>query len=119
MYKQPNLGGTPTAAGIANYTAGVMTGANPGLVGTSLVDDHPVNFTYNAALATADGALTSPTSASCVTAGAPCNTPLFSGGATGSAVQCATCHDPHNPQNQPFLRVDNTGSALCLTCHIK
>jgi predicted CXXCH cytochrome family protein len=119
MYKQPNLGGTPTPAAIAGYTAGVMTNTNPGYVGTSLVDDHPVNFTYNAALATADGALTSPFSAACVTNSAPCNTPLFTGGLSGSAVQCASCHTPHDPTNLPFLRVDNTASALCLTCHIK
>lgn len=35
-------------------------------------------------------------------------------------VSCNTCHNPHNSRNQPFmLRMDNTGSALCLNCHIK
>ncbi len=42
-------------------------------------------------------------------------------------VECASCHDPHGvPSAGPgttfkptFLRVTNTGSALCLTCHIK
>lgn len=40
-------------------------------------------------------------------------------------VQCASCHDPHNPDEQnlegrdPFLRTSNRGSALCLTCHAK
>lgn len=119
MYKQPNLGGTPTPAALAGYTAGVMNNTNPGYIGTSLTDDHPVNFTYNAALATADGAIVTPNSATCVTAGAPCTTPLFTGGATGSAVQCATCHNPHDPTNAPFLRVSNNASALCITCHIK
>jgi predicted CXXCH cytochrome family protein len=35
------------------------------------------------------------------------------------SVECASCHDPHNPTNGTFLRVANTGSAVCLACHIK
>lgn len=119
MYKQPNLGGTPTAAALAGFTAGAMSNTNMSYVGTSLTDDHPVNFTYNAALATSDGGLTSPSSATCVTAGPSCQVPLFPSGALTATVQCASCHDPHNPTNQPFLRVSNAASALCLTCHIK
>jgi predicted CXXCH cytochrome family protein len=34
-------------------------------------------------------------------------------------VGCGTCHNPHNDSNGSFLRVNNAGSALCLTCHIK
>ncbi len=44
--------------------------------------------------------------------------PLFTGNGYGAtpAVECATCHDPH--LNKPLLlRVDNTGSRLCLSCH--
>ena len=43
----------------------------------------------------------------------------------GDKIQCATCHDIHNPDEDnsegrdPFLRVSNQGSALCLTCHEK
>jgi len=33
-------------------------------------------------------------------------------------VECASCHDPHS-SNPTFLRVQNTGSAVCLTCHNK
>jgi predicted CXXCH cytochrome family protein len=33
-------------------------------------------------------------------------------------VECASCHDPHSA-NQTFLRVANTGSAVCLACHVK
>ena len=33
-------------------------------------------------------------------------------------VECATCHDPHNGQNNDFLlRKSNAGSGLCLHCH--
>ncbi|MES1981640.1 MAG: cytochrome c3 family protein [Pseudomonadota bacterium] len=45
---------------------------------------------------------------------------LFSNpGVTGPSVECATCHDPHTPNNGTFLRVSNNGSGLCLSCHVK
>jgi predicted CXXCH cytochrome family protein len=37
----------------------------------------------------------------------------------GGKVECVSCHDPHDPGVRPFLRKSNSGSALCLTCHIK
>jgi predicted CXXCH cytochrome family protein len=85
-----------------------MTGGH--VVGTALSDDHPVSFTYDAALATSDGGLVSPSSASLVVTGIP----LF-----GSKLECASCHNAHNNANGDFLRVANTGSALCLKCHSK
>lgn len=39
---------------------------------------------------------------------------LFSG-----RVECASCHNVHNPDRTPFLRAGVEGSALCLTCHAK
>lgn len=33
-------------------------------------------------------------------------------------VECASCHDPHS-ENPTFLRIANTGSAVCLACHTK
>ena len=33
-------------------------------------------------------------------------------------VECASCHDPHST-NTTFLRVQNTGSQVCLACHNK
>jgi predicted CXXCH cytochrome family protein len=33
-------------------------------------------------------------------------------------VECSSCHDPH-VSNKLFLRVNNEGSRLCLTCHDK
>ncbi len=81
-----------------------------GTAGTDLSNDHPIGFTYNAALATADGGLVSPPSTTQVVAGIP----LFSG-----TLECASCHSVHDSTNTPFLRVANTGSALCLKCHTK
>ena len=37
----------------------------------------------------------------------------------GGLVECASCHDPHDNSNAPFLVMANTASALCLTCHDK
>ena len=35
-------------------------------------------------------------------------------------VGCTTCHEPHNREsNEHMLWVTNSGSALCLTCHLK
>jgi predicted CXXCH cytochrome family protein len=40
-------------------------------------------------------------------------------------VECGSCHDPHNAESDQvagqvqFLRIDNTGSAICLACHNK
>ena len=36
-----------------------------------------------------------------------------------NTLQCATCHDPHNQTNAPYLRIDNSArSALCMVCHL-
>jgi predicted CXXCH cytochrome family protein len=31
-------------------------------------------------------------------------------------IECASCHDPHT-ETSTFLRVENQGSSLCLSCH--
>lgn len=33
-------------------------------------------------------------------------------------IECSSCHDPHSA-NTTFLRVENSASRLCLTCHDK
>ncbi|RJQ56816.1 MAG: hypothetical protein C4526_00910 [Nitrospiraceae bacterium] len=82
-------------------------------LGGSLSDDHPINFTYDTDLATQDGGLKAPFSSSKVDNVAP-YLPLFDG-----SMQCATCHNVHNPEYQPFLRSTVNGSQLCLRCHVK
>ncbi|MCP4900628.1 MAG: cytochrome c3 family protein [bacterium] len=94
-----------------NVNAGGFITGNPN-VGDDLTNDHPVNFTYDAALAGSDGGLVTPDSANSVDAAGL--VPLFAG-----TVQCASCHDPHDDTNAPFLVVSNSGSALCTTCHNK
>lgn len=99
--------------GSAGNAANKMTGgAN---FGTDLSNDHPIGFLYNSTLVTADangGAnqLVVPASPSSVVAGIP----LFA-----QSLECASCHNAHDNANQKFLRFSNTGSALCLKCHVK
>lgn len=82
-------------------------------LGTDLGDDHPVSIPYPTQamdpdfavppnlqrgwwLPTADGVR------------------LFEG-----KIECPTCHNPHSETYKPFLRVPNSGSSMCLTCHTK
>ncbi len=87
-----------------------------GLIGTDISDDHPVG----------------------VTAVYP-DVPWFSDpanwedqpfgfhlqdmdvdGSIERVVGCTTCHEPHNRENHEYmLWVSNSGSTLCLTCHLK
>ena len=81
-------------------------GAVDANLGTDLTNDHPVNFTFGAALLGADLELQAPSTA-----------PLFGAGA--DQLECASCHDVHDNTNTPFLVLSNAGSALCLDCHVK
>lgn len=104
----PPPGAAVTAAAVAgriDATGKIISSAN---VGTDLSNDHPVNFTYDTALATADGGLKDPATNPSVAA-------LLRGG----TVQCTSCHEVHDPTNTPFLQMSNTASALCTTCHNK
>jgi predicted CXXCH cytochrome family protein len=87
---------------------GGVTTMPPGAanLGTDLSDDHPVSFTYNNALASANGQLRDP------------------GTLTDKVrldkeqqMQCTSCHDPHDNRFGKFLVKDNAASALCVTCH--
>lgn len=105
---------------IANYGGVVndptlMTGAF--LVGTDLSNDHPVSFTYNAALALADPGLVNPITAP---SGIPGGTNINADMLISGKMQCSSCHDVHNSAGIGSLLVkSNIGSALCLTCHDK
>lgn len=103
-------------------------------IGTDLTNDHPVGITFPA---------TSGTVTDFNTTNAKTGTSFFfdldGNGHMDSAevrlydtggtakVECASCHDPHGvPSGAPgsvfkptFLRVANTNSGLCLTCHAK
>lgn len=74
-------------------------------LGTDLADDHPISFNYDSALTMANGQLRDP-----ATLTGPVR--LWDG-----KVECTTCHTPHNDQFGKFLVMNNTASALCVTCH--
>lgn len=103
-------------------TTDYMTGSKA--VGADeLKNDHPISFTYNTALATADGALFDPATKT-VTIGSGTKTKTGTIAAvmlSAGKVQCSSCHDVHNNFTAAtrLLRVTDAGSAICLTCHDK
>ncbi len=128
------------AGGVMASGSGVNTGFTRNL-GVDLSNDHPISFTFNAAVATADGELRSP--------------PFSAGGTLvvgnnlsgmsprpllpldNNQVQCASCHDPHirdpaEADTIKFLRLNRfqkiapvgstfseTADIICLACHDK
>ncbi len=77
-----------------------------GYLGTDLSDDHPISFTYDATLAVQKGQLRDPSAL-------PPEVQLDK----DHRLQCTTCHDPHDDSKGKFLRLDNTNSKLCASCH--
>lgn len=95
--------GTVAIDAFAGGAGGTMINA-AGNLGTDLSKSHPVSFTFDAALITADGELKAPPA----------------GWVNGGKFECSSCHDVHNKQAVPkMLHVANNGSALCLSCHVK
>lgn len=118
------------------------------LLGTDLRNDHPVGVPYAGGLkagangsgytdtanfkdadfkAAATGTANGATIWWVDTEGTPNNTrqksdmQLYTRG-SDPYVECASCHDPHNggAGTQTFLRLaDNSGSQVCLSCHVK
>jgi predicted CXXCH cytochrome family protein len=100
------VGLTVTRGQIA--TTGSMATAD--VLGTNLANSHPGSMTP-----ADDGSLASTLFGS---------TPATKDPAVllvGGKVECTTCHDPHNPRNDPavpmFLSRSNANAALCLACH--
>lgn len=148
MINAPGSGGYNAAGAAQGYTwtgstDGKMPAGITNLTG-DLRNDHPVGIAYcGGGLTEAGGTCTdsdfnAPASATINgavqwwvnTSGGTANrekTDLvlyrrdFAAGA-GPSVECASCHDPHvedTATRKTFLRVANTGSAVCLTCHNK
>lgn len=122
-------------------TGGTMptgSGATSGFtrnLGVDLSNDHPISFTYDAALASRDGELRAPDGDNVGnrSVGVKPKLPL-----DGGQVQCSTCHDPHLRETDStkgpskFLRLNRlqhseptggafspTGDIICLACHDK
>lgn len=123
-----------TAAGKMTDGSGASTGYTRNL-GVDLSNDHPISFTYNTALAQADGDLSDPALVTHVRNPSPGVRPELP--LNNNKVECATCHDPHVRDSTgtdiKFLRLNRfqantnpTGIAfnkandiICLGCHYK
>jgi predicted CXXCH cytochrome family protein len=104
-----NNGGTNNPVAIG--TAGNLGGAAIGGTSANLSNDHPIGFVYDAALTAAKAGMVTPSSTTLVSTGVP----LYEG-----QLECSSCHDVHNGAGfARLLRVDNSGSGLCLKCHTK
>jgi len=80
----------------------------------SLSHTHPVNFTYDNALAAADGGLFNPVSSSLAfDGGTGAKFRLF-----GGKMQCSTCHNVHMKSGIGTY-ASSTGGKLCISCHNK
>lgn len=102
-----------------------------GKIGTNLMDDHPISFIYDSDLASRDGGLYDPSTTMSGLGGTIAKDLLDQ----GRNLECSTCHDVHVARNTQgcsgchfvhgmttrtlSLRIDNAGSAFCLTCHKK
>ena len=92
--------GTHMIAGISN-------------LGTDMRNDHPISFTYDGTLASADKYIYNPT-VQTTGLGGTITTDLL----INNKLQCYSCHDVHNGSGvNHMLRMSNAGSALCLVCH--
>lgn len=108
LWNDPNDQANPTVNGAGSWDTNadnMIDNTHAAYVGTSLIDDHPVNFVYNAALDTENELRDPPTNADVL---------------RGGQVQCSSCHNPHkSADNYGFLRYTMSGSQLCINCHVK
>lgn len=127
----------------ANMTIASAPGAGSATIGTDLTNDHPVSFTYDAALATLKGTTLNDPTVAVTNAGTTGALVILRAGTVASntiatqmlfnkpgttvqnQLECASCHEPHMQgdltlaSNYPFLIKSNQNSNLCLTCHNK
>lgn len=117
--------GTVAVNSFGGVTGTTMISAANNL-GTNLKGSHPIGFTYNTALATADGSLFDP-AVKTVTIGSGTQTRTGTINAMllyGGKMECDSCHDVHNtftvgPAGSGLVKVDPAGSNICIACHNK
>jgi predicted CXXCH cytochrome family protein len=106
LINAPGPGGMPDRSTWPNcdrcHSGGGSAGIYRGL-GTDLSNDHPISMPYPTVAQ--DSAFQPSTGI---------GLPLYKGN-----VECASCHNVHDPSKTPFLRISNVGSALCYKCHNK
>ncbi len=115
LLNKPGSGiGVPTGWTFSLSTTSKMDATNSpsAMLGQDLRNDHPISIIYNTTAGVGGDA-----AFNAAVTGKVGTLPLF--GASKNQVECASCHDVHGGAAAPFLRLANTGSVLCLTCHIK
>jgi predicted CXXCH cytochrome family protein len=103
-----------------NTGSSFMASTSTAYVGQDLSNDHPIGFTYDTGLATADGGLHDPSTTDASITLRPGN--IDTAMLFADKLECASCHDAHDAAGYgKFLRKSNTSpaSGLCLTCHNK
>ncbi len=97
-----------TIAGCASFCHAIhnKTTFEGTVIGTDLSNDHPISITYDPSKDEKFNPATN---------GVIGILRLY--GANKDQVECASCHNPHDNSNRPFLRMANDNSAMCLTCH--
>lgn len=132
------VNGVVTSPAYMPAASGATTGFTRNL-GTNLKNDHPISFTYDSALALADGELRTPATEN-TTGGVVMNRAIGKAKPVipleNNQIQCASCHDPHlndtTDTKAKFLRVNRLQAAqpsgglfsqandiICLACHDK
>lgn len=91
--------------------------------GGDLKGNHPVAipYPYNGAKNTYNGITTGTLALGSGWVATPSNVKLYvdaaAAGPNNRGMECSSCHDPHGTANSDYLR--DTGSTLCLDCHVK
>jgi predicted CXXCH cytochrome family protein len=100
--------------GATSTAGGSGAGKASGLAAT-----HPISFVYGASLHTADNTINDPTvTLSNITASGTIDADMLD---KNHQLQCTSCHEIHQSSSSVIylLRINNSGSALCFTCHNK
>lgn len=102
---------------------GNVIAAGPTDLGTDLSNDHPVGFTY-ATSAAADSDIAPDTTVLNANWIHTSSATTVGGLMRSGKMECASCHEPHventyDAAKVSFLRNANSGSNMCLTCHLK
>ncbi|MEW5788528.1 MAG: cytochrome C [Pseudomonadota bacterium] len=104
-------------------TTMISTASN---LGTNLKSSHPIGFTYDTTLSSQNGSLHDPAT-KVVTIGSGTQTKTGTIGSVllyGGKLECGSCHDVHNTftvggSGTGLVKVDPSGSKICLSCHDK
>ena len=120
----PTVAFTKQGTAKATYTAGaggsnnLMNGGLP-FLGGDLRNDHPVAIVYETARAAKPAEFVTQQISGAVISVGTGALPLYGSSVANATVECASCHNAHNNTLGNFLRKANTGSSMCLSCHIK